>query len=304
VAELTRRFYATAGFQAGFDNNFTASDPASEDQFQTLTADFSYFLVKRPKTQLSLGYQNQTSYYIRSQIFFSGNGFSAGLQHAFSPRVTGNLRGRVQLSFVQEEGLTSALSEETAAITYYGTRFPTVASLQYAFLGVTYADTDGKDNSSQNTLQHQATASVSQRMGAFTLDGGYVFTYHQRADADDLEYQGHQVNLRLQRPIRDDLMANISVAQSRQGFLNQDTRWEAETGELRKRRNTLSSYGVGLSKRMSGSTVLIADLQVQRNDSNMGTAPPVDALDIRLNRSSSLGSYEKRVISVGITHSF
>jgi tetratricopeptide (TPR) repeat protein len=293
VAELTRRFYATAGFQVGFDNNFSASDPKSEDQFQTLTADLSYLLVKGRKTQLSLGYQNQTSYYIRNQILFSSNGFSAGLQHAFSPRVTGNLRGRSQLSFVQDEGLTSALSEETISISYYGTRFPTVGSLQYSFLGVTYVE-----NSSQNTLQHQATANVSQRVGRSTVDGGYVFTLHHRASSPDNEYQGHQISLRLQRPISDDLIVNASVGKSYQAFLNEDSREQA------KRRNTLSSYGVGLTKRLSGSTVLIADLQVQLNDSNLGTAPPADALDILLNRSSSLGSYTKRVISVGITHSF
>jgi hypothetical protein len=66
----------------------------------------------------------------------------------------------------------------------------------------------------------------------------------------------------------------------------------------------MRSYGVGLVKRLTGSTALSADVQVQRNDSNLGTAPPADALDILLNRNPSLGSYQKRVITVAINHSF
>jgi tetratricopeptide (TPR) repeat protein len=296
VAEVTRRLYFTAGFQIGFDNNVTASDPRSEDQFHTLSADLSYFLVKRPKTQLSLGYQLQTSYYLRNQIFFSNSGFSAGLQRVFSPRFVGGLRGRSQLSFVRDEGLTSALSEETVSITYYGNRFPSVGTLQYSFLGVSYAET-----SSQNTLQHQGTASITQRIrNKYTVDGGYVFTVHHRAASPDNEYLGHQLNLRVQWPIKDDLTVNASVGEFYQQFLNEDSRNPQEP----KRRNTLFSYGVGVVKRLAASTSLSADVQVQRNDSSQGVAPPADALDILLNRASSLGTYQKRIITVGINHSF
>ena len=296
VADLKRRFFASAGFQVGLDNNFSSSDPSSEDQFNTLSADLSYLLVKKPKMQFSLGYQLQTSYYIRNQIFFSNSGFSAGWQQVFSPRVTGNLRARSQLSFVKDNGLTSALSEETVSISYFGRSFPSVGSLQYSFLGVSYAD-----DSSQNTLQHQGTATVSQRIfNKYTVDGGYVFTLQHRAASPDNEYVGHQVNVRVQWPIRDDLTGNGSVSESLQQFLNGDSR----DPQNRKRRNTLLSYGVGLVKRLTGSTALSADVQVQRNDSNLGTAPPADALDILLNRNPSLGTYQKRVITVGINHSF
>jgi hypothetical protein len=98
--------------------------------------------------------------------------------------------------------------------------------------------------------------------------------------------------------VTNDLTANASVGEYYQYFLYPDSR----AGE--KRRNSLLSYSGGLVKRLGAGNSASLDVQVQRNHSNLGVAPPADELDILLNRTSSLGTYQKRVISITLSHSF
>jgi len=73
---------------------------------------------------------------------------------------------------------------------------------------------------------------------------------------------------------------------------------------LTRRRNSLLGYGGGLSWSLSPSTSVSADLQVQKNESNLGPSVATSIADVLLGRNSALGSYTKRVITVGLSYSF
>lgn len=301
VQALERRFFGNVGYAAGLDSNFNLSpsrdffgNPPQDETFNSLSANLVYYLVRSPHFQIPLSYDQNTTFYYRSQLYFSNHGLSLGFQHRPNPSLSYGITGRFQASLAKNGGVGLLLSQGTASISRFGTT-PTVALLEYGF-----SDFYFRHNARLDAQEHRGTLSATQAFGwQNEADLSYTFIDRQSPASPDNSYQGHRLQLGYRRWLRPDLQFRGSGAVFLQDFLHPDS----QDPQDRIRRNTLLSYSVGLLYSWSGTTSLFIDYRWQRNRSNLGPAFLTQD-DILLGRSTALGDYEKRTLAVGVNVAF
>lgn len=292
LASLQKRLFGNIGYRFGIDSNFPLSTPPQDDSFNSLSADLTYYLLRGGRLQIPLRYQQETTFYYRIQTYFSSHGLSAGIQHRFHPSFSYGLNGRFQAGFAKGEGLSSLLSQATASLSRFG-EIPSAASIEYNF-----SDTSFPKRKRLDAREHRGTLSLSHRIGPRDEgDLGYSYIDRQTPGSTDNSFLGHQLSVGYRRWIQSDLQLRGSGG----GLLQRFTHPDSEAG--RRRENTLLFYSVGLLYRWSDATTLTLDHRWQRNRSNLGPAF-LDEVDILLGRSSALGDYTKRVITLGVNIAF
>lgn len=301
VLRLERRFFGNVGYAAGLDSNFNLgpppqdSFPPPEDEtFTSLSVNLAYYLVRSPQFQIPFSYQQDMTFYYRSSIYFSNHGLSLGFQHRPSTSFSYGMTGRFQASFAKNGGVGLLLSQGTASMSRFGT-IPTILSLEYGF-----SDFYFRHNARLDAKEHRGTLSATQAFGwQDEADLSYTFNDRQSPGSPDNSYQGHRLQLGYRRWLRPDLQFRGSAAVFLQDFLHPDS----GDPEGRVRQNTLLSYSVGLLYTWSESTNLFIDYRWQENRSNLGPAF-VSQEDILLGRSTALGDYEKRTLTLGVNVAF
>jgi len=292
VLRLERRFFGNIGYLAGLDSNFTLSDPPLDDTFNSLSANLVYYLVRNPRFQLPLSYDHNTTFYYRAQTYYSNNGLSLGFQHRPIPSLSYGLTARYQATLAKNGGLALLLSQGTASATYFR-EFPTVASIEYVF-----SDLYFRQSSRLDAREHQGTLSFTQAFGVRNeADLSYTFIDRQTPSSPDNSYRGHRLQLGYRRWVIPTLQFRGSASVLLQDFLHPDT----QANQIRE--NTLLSYSVGLLYPWSATTQLFIDYRWQQNRSNLGPAI-LDEQDILLGRSTALGDYEKRTLTLGVNIAF
>lgn len=292
LASLQKRLFGNIGYRFGIDSNFPLSTPPQDDSFNSLSADLTYYLLRGGRLQIPLRYQQETTFYYRIQTYFSSHGLSAGIQHRFHPSFSYGLNGRFQAGFAKGEWLSSLFSQATASLSRFG-EIPSVASIEYNF-----SDTSFPKRKRLDAREHRGTLSLSHRIGPRDEgDLGYSYIDRQTPGSTDNSFLGHQFSVGYRRWIQPDLQLRGSGGALLQHFAHPDS----EAG--RRRENTLLFYSIGLMHRWSDATTLTLDHRWQRNRSNLGPAF-LDEVDILLGRSSALGDYTKRVITLGVNIAF
>lgn len=294
VQTLERRFFGNVGYAAGLDSNFSLSEPPQDETFNSLSANLVYYLVRSPHFQMPFSYQQDTSFYYRTAIYFSSHSLSLGFQHRPNPSLSYGMTGRFQASFAKNGGVGLLLSQGTASISRFGT-IPTILVLEYGF-----SDFYFRHNARLDAQEHRGTLSATQAFGwQDEADLSYTFNDRQSPGSPDNSYQGHRLQLGYRRWVRPDLQFRGSATVLSQDFLHPDS----QDPEGRIRQNTLLSYSVGLLYVWSGTTNLFIDYRWQENRSNLGPAF-LSQEDILQGRSTALGDYEKRTVTVGVNVAF
>lgn len=301
VLRLERRFFGNVGYAAGLDSNFNLGPPPQDffpppqdETFTSLSVNLAYYLVRSPQFQIPFSYQQDTTFYYRSSIYFSNHGLSLGFQHRPSTSFSYGMTGRFQASFAKNGGVGLLLSQGTASMSRFGT-IPTILSLEYGF-----SDFYFRHNARLDAKEHRGTLSATQAFGwQDEADLSYTFNDRQSPGSPDNSYQGHRLQLGYRRWLRPDLQFRGSAAVFLQDFLHPDS----GDPEGRVRQNTLLSYSVGLLYTWSESTNLFIDYRWQENRSNLGPAF-LSQEDILLGRSTALGDYEKRTLTLGVNVAF
>ncbi len=301
VLKLERRFFGNVGYAAGLDSNFNLGPPPQDffpppqdETFTSLSVNLAYYLVRSPQFQIPFSYQQDTTFYYRSSIYFSNHGLSLGFQHRPSTSFSYGMTGRFQASFAKNGGVGLLLSQGTASISRFGTT-PTVLTLEYGFNDFYF-----RSNADLDAQEHRGTLSATQAFGwQDEADLSYTFNDRKSPGSPDDSYQGHRLQLGYRRWLRPALQFRGSAAVFLQDFLHPDSR----DPEGRVRQNTLLSYSVGLLYSWSENTNLFIDYRWQENRSNLGPAF-VNQEDILEGRSTALGDYEKKTLTLGVNVAF
>jgi tetratricopeptide (TPR) repeat protein len=297
VQALERRFFGNVGYSAGLDSNFSLSEPPptpEDETFNSLTANLTYYLFRNPHFQMPLAYQQETTFYYRNLTYFSNHSLSVGFQHRPISSLSYGMTGRFQAGLAKNGGVGLLLSQGTASVSRFGT-VPTLTTLEYGF-----SDFYFRHNARLDAQEHRGTLSATQTFGwQDEADLSYTFNDRQSPGSPDNSYQGHRLQLGYRRWLRPDLQFRGSGAVLLQDFLHPDT----QDLEGRVRQNTLLSYSAGLLYSWSERTSLFIDYRWQKNRSNLGPAFLTQE-DILLGRSTALGNYEKRTLTVGVNVAF
>jgi hypothetical protein len=314
VQTLEKRFFGNVGYVLGIDSNFTLSEPPQDDTSNTLSANLTYYLVRRPRFQIPLSYEQQTTFYYRVQTYFSSHGLSLGFQHRPIPSLLYGLTGRYQAGLLKNGGVAQLLSQGIASVTR-SWEVPTVAaSLEYG-----YTDVDFRHSSASDAQEQWGTLTLAQTFG-WRDDASLSYTFNSRESpgSEYNSYRGHRLQIGYQRWILPELQFRASAAIFYQNFLHPElTPAEAQalinvgalppnfdSNELR--RTSLISYNVGLLYRWSETINLFIDYQWQNNETNLPIAriDRQDTLDLLQGKNPSVGDYEKRVLKMGVNVAF
>jgi len=289
LAGLEKRFSGSMSFISTQDSNFALTIPAVQDFSNTLSINLSYILYRKQTLEIPISYFQLSTPYYNSQIFFSSHGLSLGLQDNLTYSLSYKFEARYNASVSEGSGLSSLQARGSGSITYRR-RIPTSTTLTY-----NYSDMVFDSNKDLNRTGQQIGLALTQQV---TLKDSLSFSYGYVSQdvpkAPDNDYQGHVMNLQIQRRLSESALLRLSGGLDLKNFLNVDSR------ENEKRKNTLYSYGAGLTIPWTSSISLTFDYLFQKNESNIDAIILTDQ-DIAEGRTTALGDYQKRVWTVGVS---
>ena len=171
-------------------------------------------------------------------------------------------------------------------------------------LDASYTDFDSDASPFFSSSTTALGASLSQPVSSnATMKVGYNFVDNQNKElvGSDYAYYSHGFSLSLERAMSPRIVANLNYGFTLFNFLHPDS----VSSFTETRRNTLHSLALGASYRFNQTVSFFSTLSAFSNHSNLPVGVVLNAQDIvDGQQSSSLGNYQRLMISAGVNVNF